>query len=314
MAGIGSGKVIASGPDDYVFVNFADHGAPNLIAFPHGELHAKDLIKTIDYMNMTQRYKQMVFYVEACESGSMFDKNKLAPNINVFATTAANGKESSYACYWDKKRETYLGDVYSVKWMEDSDKADPAIETLQKQFEIVKQETNTSHVQEFGDLSISQEPIGVFQGEGTPSMQPGYPEEAVKETQITDAVPSPDVPLIIMYKRLEKASAEEERREILNEIKVEEDNRVRIKTTVHKIAERLVPHPRMLRQIIETPASPTREYCYQDVVTAFRELCFPFNQYEYALRHIYVLANLCDHGDLDEERIINVIHEVCIMK
>ena len=42
--------------------------------------------------------------------------------IAVFATTAANGRESSYACYWDSKRRTYLGDVYSVKWMEDSDK------------------------------------------------------------------------------------------------------------------------------------------------------------------------------------------------
>ena len=39
----------------------------------------------------------------------------------VFATTAANAEESSYACYLDEKRNTYLGDVYSVKWMEDSD-------------------------------------------------------------------------------------------------------------------------------------------------------------------------------------------------
>lgn len=40
----------------------------------------------------------------------------------MFATTAANARESSYACYWDGERQTYLGDVYSVKWMEDSDK------------------------------------------------------------------------------------------------------------------------------------------------------------------------------------------------
>ena len=39
----------------------------------------------------------------------------------VFATTAANGRESSYACYWDEELRTYLGDVYSIKWMEDSD-------------------------------------------------------------------------------------------------------------------------------------------------------------------------------------------------
>jgi len=40
----------------------------------------------------------------------------------VWATTAANAHESSYACYYDSRRQTYLGDVYSVNWMEDSDK------------------------------------------------------------------------------------------------------------------------------------------------------------------------------------------------
>lgn len=39
----------------------------------------------------------------------------------VYATTAANSHESSYACYYDEKRDTYLGDWYSVNWMEDSD-------------------------------------------------------------------------------------------------------------------------------------------------------------------------------------------------
>ena len=40
----------------------------------------------------------------------------------VYATTAANPKENSFACYYDAELETYLGDVYSVKWMEDVDK------------------------------------------------------------------------------------------------------------------------------------------------------------------------------------------------
>ena len=40
MDGIGSGKVIASGPDDKIFVFFSDHGATNLIAFPEDYLYA----------------------------------------------------------------------------------------------------------------------------------------------------------------------------------------------------------------------------------------------------------------------------------
>ena len=142
-------------------------------------------------MHQENRYKQMVIYVEACESGSMFD-TLLSPDINgetpdqplifkinpsdlnnnvctcidvcrysstkyqvtykisnailpeiytmystpyksllsiwstlslaVYVTTASNPHESSYACYYDSKLETYLGDCYSVNWMEDVDK------------------------------------------------------------------------------------------------------------------------------------------------------------------------------------------------
>jgi len=91
------------------------------------------------------KYGKMVFYIEACESGSMF-KNWLSSDMNVFATTAANATTSSYACYFDKIRETYLGDVYSVMWMQDSDKENLAKETLENQFQIVHKETTTSQV------------------------------------------------------------------------------------------------------------------------------------------------------------------------
>jgi len=92
----------------------------------------------------------MVIYIEACESGSMLEN--LPTNYNIFATTASNAVESSYACYYDATRQTYLGDLYSVNWMEDSDAEDITKETLQHQFEVTKQLTNLSHVMEYGDL------------------------------------------------------------------------------------------------------------------------------------------------------------------
>ena len=93
----------------------------------------------------------MVIYIEACESGSMLE-NILADNIKIYGTTASNAEESSYACYYDAKRQTYLGDVYSVVWMEDSDVEDLSKETLFQQFTVTKQKTNTSHVMQYGDL------------------------------------------------------------------------------------------------------------------------------------------------------------------
>jgi legumain len=73
--------------------------------------------QAIGNMRANSQYKKMVFYIEACESGSIF-KNLLPDDIEVFATTASNATTSSYACYFDKKRHTFLGDVYSVKWLE----------------------------------------------------------------------------------------------------------------------------------------------------------------------------------------------------
>lgn len=36
--------------------------------------------------------------------------------------TAADPNESSYACYYDEERETYLGDLFSINWMQESEK------------------------------------------------------------------------------------------------------------------------------------------------------------------------------------------------
>lgn len=84
--------MIESGPNDHVFVNFVDHGAPGLVAFPEDELSALDFMKTVMKMHKEKRYGKMLLYFEACESGSMFE-GLLPKNISVFATTAANSDE-----------------------------------------------------------------------------------------------------------------------------------------------------------------------------------------------------------------------------
>lgn len=72
----------------------------------------------------------MVVYMEACESGSMFENGLLPDDIKIYATSAANGKESSWGTYCPpddkvdgKGLNTCLGDLYSVNWLENSDAA-----------------------------------------------------------------------------------------------------------------------------------------------------------------------------------------------
>lgn len=61
VAGKGSGRVLESTKDDNVFLYFADHGAPGLIAFPTKYLYAKDLIPAFAKIN--GRYNKFVFYL-----------------------------------------------------------------------------------------------------------------------------------------------------------------------------------------------------------------------------------------------------------
>ena len=161
MTGIGSGKTLNSTKNDRVFIYYADCGATGLVVMPSGSyLYATDLVKTIETDDDNEMFKELVFYMEACESGTMFEN--LPTDLNVYVTTAANPSESSYACYYDSSLRTYLGDCYSVNWMENTENSSLEAETLEEQYESVKELTTQSHVMQYGQLSIDQETISKF--------------------------------------------------------------------------------------------------------------------------------------------------------
>lgn len=156
-------KVLESKDPDTVFLNFADHGAPGLIAFPSQYLYATDLLAALKAMSDKKMFGKLVYYLEACESGSMF--TNLPTNLNIYATTAANASESSWGTYCppqdnigSKHVGSCLGDLYSVNWMEDVDK-NIAGETFDDQFKTIVKLTTKSHPMQFGDLSFTTDKI-----------------------------------------------------------------------------------------------------------------------------------------------------------
>mmetsp|Transcript_63081 Transcript_63081/g.150352 ORF Transcript_63081/g.150352 Transcript_63081/m.150352 type:complete len:455 (-) Transcript_63081:165-1529(-) len=170
-----TGKVLSSGPRDHVFINFVDHGAPGLVAFPRSELHKADLEEALNKMHTQNMYKRLVFYLEACESGSMF-KDLKTPGV--FAVSASNPSESSWGTYCPgmsdnaaaadmvngKHLGTCLGDLFSVNWMEDSDVENTKLETLAKQFDLVVNKTNKSHVMKWGDNTFIKDTLSQYIG------------------------------------------------------------------------------------------------------------------------------------------------------
>ncbi|KAG5449996.1 Hemoglobinase [Clonorchis sinensis] len=127
-------KVLNSGPEDYVFIYFSDHGADGIIAFPEDELSATDLNKTLSYMHTHGMYKKLVLYVEACESGSMFE-GILPSNIG----------------------SKFVHDLNQY--------------SLDQQFDSVKQSTVQSHVSKFGEMDMGSLPVGEFQGHSKQSIR-----------------------------------------------------------------------------------------------------------------------------------------------
>lgn len=101
-------------------------------------LFANDLHETLQFMNKNKMYKEMVIYMEACESGSMFE-DILETDIGVYALSSANADESSWGTYCSpddmvdgKFINSCLGDLFSVNWMENTDATDISAKTLQQ--------------------------------------------------------------------------------------------------------------------------------------------------------------------------------------
>ncbi|XP_073434233.1 legumain [Dendrobates tinctorius] len=306
VKGKGSGKVIQSGPNDHVFVYFTDHGAPGLLAFPNDDLHIEDLNATIKYMYENKKYKQMVLYIEACESGSMM--NHLPSNINVYATTAANPHESSYACYYDAERDTYLGDQYSVSWMEDSDVEDLTKETLHQQFVLVKKHTNTSHVMQYGNRTIAHMKVKQFQGSGK-SVASRLSLQPVKQLDLT---PSPDVPMAILKRKLMATNDLTVARDIVARIKSLQEAKSLIQESVKKIILLVTESDELATEIFSDQVIINDVSCYRSAAEHFKTLCFNwhFPLYEYAMRQLYTLVNLCEAG-YPLDRILQVMENVC---
>jgi len=309
MRGKGSGKVIMSNSDDHVFVYYADHGNSGFIAFPvGGMLYSNHLLDAINNMHRQNKYKKMVFYIEACYSGSMFI-NKLNKDIGVFAVTAANDHESSWSCYYDEKRKTSLADSFSIAWMLDSERHGTNHRTLAQQFESVKSSVRLSHVCNFGDTNgMGGMKLSDFQGSSNNQYSTSYANFSLPAE--TTQIRSWDVKYHSLFKQLEAATTTEERLRLLKEMEFEEKTKQEIESTLKKIAVSLTSQPEYMFAASTKETTLLEDYCYEKSVDTFISKCYKFQDYDYALRDLHMFANLCNAG-VSVEDITATIEGVC---
>ncbi|KRX10463.1 Thioredoxin-like fold [Pseudocohnilembus persalinus] len=170
----GNGKVLKSTDQDDVFIYFTGHGAPYSLSFPNDGIVEQDILDELTeiftIMESKKMFRKLVFYLESCYSGSMFEE--LKQNTNIYTVSAANSEEESFATYCppledivnNENMSTCLSDLFSYSWMNNTYNSDIFNITLQNQYEIVKMETNTSSVLQWGDLQFVNDTLNVFVG------------------------------------------------------------------------------------------------------------------------------------------------------
>ncbi|PYZ99354.1 hypothetical protein A6K26_009710 [Gammaproteobacteria bacterium 2W06] len=309
LRGVGSGKVVRSGPNDRIFVNLVDHGGPGIFAFPRSLLKATDLADAVLAMHRDRKFGEMVLYVEACESGSMFS-NLLPDDIGVYAVSASSPNQPSYACYMDEHLNTFLGDVFSIKWMEDTDREDIRRESLKKQFQIVRKEVTSSTVMQWGEIRLDRQHLSQFLG-GKKVASGGRRRQRGNDFCLNSATPSYDVPVAVLESRIRSSSNQQETEDLKQQLEGLRQNR----TFVSAVMASLVVHVTdsdldMVDKVMHNSHGITRWSCYSAALDVFDKGCFRLAENPYALRVLQPIVNLCEHG-YTAEQFARAVQAVC---
>jgi hypothetical protein len=252
-------------------------------------------------MKKKDMFHRLVFYLEACESGSMFDGVNIP---GVYGLTAANGQESSWGTYCmpedkvnGKHINSCLGDLFSVNWMEDLDmETDISTETLEKQFELVKSKTSKSHVQQYSDLSFTSEVISDFVGNAKGVLFGDSAPVASNVTQGQGSVSVRELHLRNLYHTYQLASTSAERLVAMEALKAQLAQQEAAEATFRRIVELSYPEDKekqmAVRRLRERPENPT---CEKEAHLAVRKSCAgKFDAASgFALQFQQVIVNIC---------------------
>ncbi|XP_058189144.1 vacuolar-processing enzyme-like [Rhododendron vialii] len=322
----GSGKVVDSGPNDHIFIYYSDHGGPGVLGMPTNPfMYAKDLIDVLKKKHASGTYKSLVFYLEACESGSIFE-GLLPEGLNIYATTAANAEESSWGTYCPgenpsppEEYETCLGDLYSIAWMEDSDTHNMRTETLRQQYEQVKRRTANgnsaygSHVMQYGDLKLSKEHIVLYMGTNPANDNYTYVDENFLWPP-AKAVNQRDADLLHFWDKFRKAPEGSTRKfEAQKQFLEAMSHRMHIDNSVKMIAKLLFGierGPEVLKTFRPAGQPLVDDWdCLKTLVRTFETHCGSLSQY--GMKHMRSIANICNAG-IREEQMAKASAQACV--
>ncbi|CAG2163286.1 unnamed protein product [Oppiella nova] len=271
-------KVVKSGPNDRIFVYLDDHGAEETVMFPRGVLHAIELNAVLKKMHMDNKYSELVFYLAACEAGSMFDK-LLPTNINVYAVTATLPGELGWKCEHDKNLQTYLGVYFAYNWLYDSEHNDLTKEQISTQYQYIKEHNNFTmdgellfqHAQQYGNLSIAKQHVSTYMGD----KQVQFNTNSLPNKPAGMA-PARDAPIYLLRHQIEQANDMNEKQKYVTEL---EGLLSRRKLMDKQIAEYVNELPAIDANIaLNGKLELNNRECYRKLVDTFNDMCYVLGQ------------------------------------
>ncbi|PKU82544.1 vacuolar-processing enzyme [Dendrobium catenatum] len=322
----GSGKVVDSGPDDHIFIFYSDHGGPGVLGMPtYPYLYADDFISVLKKKHASNSYKKLVIYLEACESGSIFE-GLLPEDISIYATTASNAVESSWGTYCPGESPsppseywTCLGDLYSISWMEDSDIHNLRTETLKQQYKQVKTRTSVdetynqgSHVMQYGELGINEENVFLYIGSNPTNENSTFIEDNSLPFS-PSVVNQRDADLVYYWHKFrnspegssKKLNAQKELLDIMT-------HRMHVDKSINLIGKLLFGSKKgieVLTAVRQTGQPLVDNWaCLKSMVRTFETHCGSLSQY--GMKHMRSIANICNAG-ISKEIMAKVSAEVC---
>ncbi|RWR72555.1 vacuolar-processing enzyme [Cinnamomum micranthum f. kanehirae] len=323
----GSGKVVDSGPNDHIFVFYSDHGGPGVLGMPTNPyLYANDLVDVLKKKHASGTYKSLVFYLEACESGSIFE-GLLPEGLNIYATTASNAEESSWGTYCPGETpspppeyDTCLGDLYSVAWMEDSDAKNLRTETLQQQYYLVKSRTSNdntyqygSHVMQYGDVKLNEDNVFLYIGSNPANDNSTFIDDNSLPT-FSKAVNQRDADLVYFWNKFRKSpEGSSKKLDAQKQLLDVMSHRLHIDNSMELVGKLLFGSQRSseVLKTVRPAGQPLVDNwnCLKGMVRTFEMNCGSISQY--GMKHMRSIANICNAG-IKQEVMAEVSTQACV--
>ncbi|MED6110163.1 hypothetical protein PIB30_040401 [Stylosanthes scabra] len=322
----GSGKVVDSGPNDTIFVYYSDHGAPGIVSMPVGDdVYAKDFIDVLKKKHAAKSYKKMVIYLEACESGSMFE-GILPNNINIYAITASNSTDPSYPAYCpdqdstaNSEYDTCLGDAFSVSWIEDSEKSDRTNETLKQQYKLVRNRTlhwndSSSEVMQYGDKMISNDFLVNYIGANPATLNNRREDNAYFFDAPTRFVSQRDATLLYLSQKVDTApESSNEKLEAQKRLARELSQREQVDNNIKLIVNLLFGEKSGIEKITNNVRSAGQPLvddwdCFKNYMKSYEKHCGTLSTY--GKKYSRTFANICNAG-IPREQMIAALAKTC---